>query len=169
MPLQWLRSELSYVLEMVAELAGQQDPELGAFSCQEARKAWLDRHGNLDEAVQECVRARRRKVPLCWGVARVESTSVSFACFSLLTSSHCFEMQVQELQSLGFGPKEGSLQALFQHGGDVARALTELQRQRLEPFHQRLWDRDPEPTPCWDGLDRQVLGHSIPLKGTREN
>lgn len=74
-----------------------------------------------------------------------------------LRFSHRSEMQVQELQSLGFEPKEGSLQALFQHGGDVARALTELQRQRLEPFHQRLWGRDPEPTPCWDGLDRQVL------------
>ncbi|XP_006883239.1 PREDICTED: E3 ubiquitin-protein ligase RNF31 isoform X2 [Elephantulus edwardii] len=91
----------------------------------EARKAWLDRHGNLDEAVEECVRARRKKV--------------------------------QELQSLGFEPKEGSLQALFQHGGDVARALTELQRQRLEPFHQRLWDSDPEPTPSWDGPDKQSL------------
>ncbi|XP_069881841.1 E3 ubiquitin-protein ligase RNF31 [Dipodomys merriami] len=124
-PLQWLRSELPYVLEMVAELAGQQDPGLGAFSCQEARKAWLDRHGNLDEAVEECVRARRRKV--------------------------------QELQSLGFGPEEGSLQALFQHGGDVARALTELQRQRLEPFHQRLWDTGPEPTYSWDGPDKQSL------------
>ncbi|XP_046509301.1 E3 ubiquitin-protein ligase RNF31 isoform X2 [Equus quagga] len=124
-PLQWLRSELPYVLEMVAELAGQQDPGLGAFSCQEARKAWLDRHGNLDEAVQECVRARRRKV--------------------------------QELRSLGFGPEEGSLQALFQHGGDVTRALTELQRQRLEPFHQRLWDSGPETTPSWDGPDKQSL------------
>uniref|UniRef100_A0A7N9D1F9 E3 ubiquitin-protein ligase RNF31 n=1 Tax=Macaca fascicularis TaxID=9541 RepID=A0A7N9D1F9_MACFA len=124
-PLQWLRSELPYVLEMVAELAGQQDPGLGAFSCQEARKAWLDRHGNLDEAVEECVRTRRRKV--------------------------------QELQSLGFGPEEGSLQALFQHGGDVSRALTELQRQRLEPFHQRLWDSGPEPTPSWDGPDKQSL------------
>ncbi|XP_004864183.1 E3 ubiquitin-protein ligase RNF31 isoform X1 [Heterocephalus glaber] len=122
-PLQWLHSELPYVLEMVAELAGQQSPELGAFSCQEARKAWLDRHGNLDEAVEECVRARRRKV--------------------------------QELRSLGFGPEEGSLQALFQHGGDVARALTELQRQRLEPFHQRLWDSAPEPS--WDGPDKQSL------------
>lgn len=94
------------------------------------------------------------------------------ACFSLLTSC-CFQLQVQELQSLGFGPKEGSLQALFQHGGDVARALTELQRQRLEPFHQRLWDKGPEPTPCWDGLDRQVLGlgaaPNIPLKGIRED
>lgn len=50
------------MLEMVAELAAQQDPGLGAFSCQEARKAWLDRYGNLDEAVEECVRARRRKV-----------------------------------------------------------------------------------------------------------
>ena len=89
------------------------------------------------------------------GVAQGEHTRVSLAGF---TFTHCFEMQVHELQSLGFGPKEGSLQALFQHGGDVARALTELQRQRLEPFHQRLWDRDPEPTPCWDGLDRQVLG-----------
>ncbi|XP_070360211.1 E3 ubiquitin-protein ligase RNF31 isoform X1 [Equus asinus] len=124
-PLQWLRSELPYVLEMVAELAGQQDPGLGAFSCQEARKAWLDRHGNLDEAVQECVRARRRKV--------------------------------QELRSLDFGPEEGSLQALFQHGGDVTRALTELQRQRLEPFHQRLWDSGPETTPSWDGPDKQSL------------
>uniref|UniRef100_A0A8C0JSV2 RBR-type E3 ubiquitin transferase n=1 Tax=Canis lupus dingo TaxID=286419 RepID=A0A8C0JSV2_CANLU len=124
-PLQWLRSELPYVLEMVAELAGQQDPGLGAFSCQEARKAWLDRHGNLDEAVEECVRARRRKV--------------------------------QELRSLGFGPEEGSLQALFQHGGDVARALTELQRQRLEPFHQRLWDKGLDPTPSWDGPDKQSL------------
>ncbi|XP_048069447.1 E3 ubiquitin-protein ligase RNF31 isoform X4 [Ursus arctos] len=124
-PLQWLRSELPYVLEMVAELAGQQDPGLGAFSCQEARKAWLDRHGNVDEAVEECVRARRRKV--------------------------------QELRSLGFGPEEGSLQALFQHGGDVARALTELQRQRLEPFHQRLWDKGPDPTPSWDGPDKQSL------------
>ncbi|XP_064148405.1 E3 ubiquitin-protein ligase RNF31 isoform X2 [Loxodonta africana] len=61
-PLQWLRSELPYVLEMVAELARQRDEGLGAFSCQEARKAWLDRHGNLDEAVEECVRARRRKM-----------------------------------------------------------------------------------------------------------
>lgn len=29
------------------------------FLCQEARKAWLDRHDNLDEAVEECVRTRR--------------------------------------------------------------------------------------------------------------
>ncbi|XP_049624343.1 E3 ubiquitin-protein ligase RNF31 [Suncus etruscus] len=124
-PLQWLRSELPYVLEMVAELAAQKDPGLGAFSCQEARKAWLGQHGNLEEAVEECVRARRRKV--------------------------------KELQALGFGPEEGSLQALFQHGGDVARALTELQRQRLEPFHQRIWDSGPEPTPDWDGPDKQSL------------
>ncbi|XP_007536387.1 E3 ubiquitin-protein ligase RNF31 isoform X2 [Erinaceus europaeus] len=124
-PLQWLHSELPYVLEMVAEVAGQRAPALGAFSCQEARKAWLDRHGNLEEAVEECVRARRRKV--------------------------------QELCSLGFRPEEGSLQALFQHGGDVARALTELQRQRLEPFHQRLWDTGPETTPSWDGPDKQSL------------
>lgn len=74
--------------------------------------------------------------------------------FFLFTSNS----QVQELRSLGFGPEEGSLQALFQHGGDVARALTELQRQRLEPFHQRLWDSGPEPTPSWDDPDKQVLG-----------
>ncbi|XP_068403321.1 E3 ubiquitin-protein ligase RNF31 isoform X3 [Eschrichtius robustus] len=108
----------------------------------EARNAWLDRHGNLDEAVEECVRARRRKV--------------------------------QELRSLGFEPEEGSLQALFQHGGDVARALTELQRQRLEPFHQRLWDSGPEPTPSWDGPDKQSLVrrllavHALPSWGRAE-
>ncbi|XP_059952396.1 E3 ubiquitin-protein ligase RNF31 isoform X6 [Mesoplodon densirostris] len=108
----------------------------------EARSAWLDRHGNLDEAVKECVRARRRKV--------------------------------QELRSLGFEPEEGSLQALFQHGGDVARALTELQRQRLEPFHQRLWDSGPEPTASWDGPDKQSLVrrllavHALPSWGRAE-
>ncbi|XP_024608960.1 E3 ubiquitin-protein ligase RNF31 isoform X5 [Neophocaena asiaeorientalis asiaeorientalis] len=108
----------------------------------EARNAWLDRHGNLDEAVKECVRARRRKV--------------------------------QELRSLGFEPEEGSLHALFQHGGDVARALTELQRQRLEPFHQRLWDSGPEPTPSWDGPDKQSLVrrllavHTLPSWGRAE-
>ncbi|XP_007479924.1 E3 ubiquitin-protein ligase RNF31 [Monodelphis domestica] len=123
-PLQWLRSELPYVLEMVAEMAGRQDPSLGAFSCQEAKQAWLIRHGNLDEAVEECVRARRRKV--------------------------------RELEILGFGPEEGTLQALYQHGGDVGRALTELQRHRLEPFHQRLWEA-PEPNPSWDGPDKQSL------------
>lgn len=94
---------------------------------------------------------------------------VGWARSLLSASSHCSQLQVQELRALGFGPQDGSLQALFQHGGDVARALTELQRQRLEPFHQRLWDRGPEPTPCWDGLDRQVLGVGevprIPLKG----
>lgn len=164
MPLQWLRSELPYVLEMVAELAGQQDPGLGAFSCQEARKAWLDRHGNLDEAVQECVRARRRKVPAVLeagqGCGLWASEPFTLLClffpFSLLLSMP--NWQVQELRSLGFGPEEGSLQALFQHGGDVTRALTELQRQRLEPFHQRLWDSGPETTPSWDGPDKQVLG-----------
>ncbi|XP_074090914.1 E3 ubiquitin-protein ligase RNF31 [Macrotis lagotis] len=123
-PLQWLRSELPYVLEMVAEMAGRQDSSLGAFSCQEAKQAWLDRHGNLDEAVEECVRARRRKI--------------------------------RELEVLGFGREEGALQALYQHGGDVGRALTELQRQRLEPFHQRLWEA-PEPNPSWDGPDKQSL------------
>lgn len=40
----------------------------------------------------------------------------------------------------------------------MARALTELQRQRLEPFHQRLWDSGSEPTPSWDSSDKQVLG-----------
>lgn len=90
MPLQWLRSELSYVLEMVAELAGQRDPELGAFSCQEARKAWLDRHGNLDEAVEECVRARRRKVPLCCGGGMGgEYQSLSGLLYVFLTALKC--------------------------------------------------------------------------------
>ncbi|XP_028933957.1 E3 ubiquitin-protein ligase RNF31 isoform X1 [Ornithorhynchus anatinus] len=123
-PLQWLRSELPYVLEKVVELAGRRDPGLGVLSRQEARRAWLSCHGNVEEAVEECVRARRRKV--------------------------------RELETLGFGSGEGSLQALFQHGGDVGQALTELQRQRLEPFRQRLWD-DPEPNPSWDGPDKQSL------------
>lgn len=51
----------------------------------------------------------------------------------------------------------------------MARALTELQRQRLEPFHQRLWDSGPEPTVSWDGPDKQVLGGGDePCRGAEE-
>lgn len=93
---------------------------------------------------------------------KVVGQSLSYSLLCLLFPSLFLlstpNSQVQELRSLGFGPEEGSLQALFQHGGDVTRALTELQRQRLEPFHQRLWDSGPEPTPSWDSSDKQVLG-----------
>lgn len=93
---------------------------------------------------------------------KVVGQSLSYSLLCLLFSSLFLlstpNSQVQELRSLGFGPEEGSLQALYQHGGDVARALTELQRQRLEPFHQRLWDSGPEPNLSWDSSDKQVLG-----------
>ncbi|XP_067389169.1 LOW QUALITY PROTEIN: E3 ubiquitin-protein ligase RNF31 [Emydura macquarii macquarii] len=126
LPLPWLRSELPAVLEAVAELATQQGvgAELGAITRQEARTAWAQSQGDLNEAVSRCLGARRSKV--------------------------------RELAALGFGARGPVLRALYENGGDVWGALTELQRLQLEPFHRRLWD-PAEPPIDFQVPDRQAL------------
>ncbi|CAM4657780.1 unnamed protein product [Caretta caretta] len=64
LPLPWLRSELPAVLDAVVEQATERGagPELGAITQQEARAAWTQSQGDLDEAVSRCLSARRSKV-----------------------------------------------------------------------------------------------------------
>uniref|UniRef100_A0A8C8RZU2 RBR-type E3 ubiquitin transferase n=1 Tax=Pelusios castaneus TaxID=367368 RepID=A0A8C8RZU2_9SAUR len=128
LPLPWLRTELPAVLETVAELATRQgeDTELGAITQQEARTAWVQSEGDLDEAISRCLGARRSKV--------------------------------RELAALGFKVRGPVLGALYQNGGDVWGALTELQRQELEPFHRRLWD------PVEPHIDLQAPNHQALLR-----
>ncbi|XP_044276884.1 E3 ubiquitin-protein ligase RNF31 isoform X2 [Varanus komodoensis] len=128
-PLAWLHSELPCVLEGVAELAtqqGEQEPGggLGVVTCKEVRAAWVASQGDVDDAVRQCLSARRRTV--------------------------------QELKALGFEERGPVLQALYQNQGDLWRALVQLQRQRLEPFHQRLWESE-EPPIDFHSPDRQAL------------
>ncbi|XP_062994591.1 E3 ubiquitin-protein ligase RNF31 isoform X2 [Elgaria multicarinata webbii] len=65
-------------------------------------------------------------------------------------------IRVRELKSLGFEERGPVLQALYQNQGDMWRALVQLQRQRLEPFHQRLWENEDPPID-FHGADRQAL------------
>uniref|UniRef100_A0A8D0LCD3 Ring finger protein 31 n=1 Tax=Sphenodon punctatus TaxID=8508 RepID=A0A8D0LCD3_SPHPU len=65
-------------------------------------------------------------------------------------------IRVRELQALGFGERGPVLQALYQNGGDVWQALSQLQRLLLEPFHRRLWEPE-EPPIDFHSPDRQAL------------
>uniref|UniRef100_A0A8C5WDB8 RBR-type E3 ubiquitin transferase n=1 Tax=Leptobrachium leishanense TaxID=445787 RepID=A0A8C5WDB8_9ANUR len=60
-PLQWLQTELPYVLERVIDAASQ-TAEVGALTPDEARVAWISSGGDLEDAVSFCVAERRRKV-----------------------------------------------------------------------------------------------------------
>lgn len=62
-PLWWLQSELVYVLERLIDAASQKaGSELGAFTPDEARSAWLSCGGDMEEAVNLCIIQRRNKV-----------------------------------------------------------------------------------------------------------
>ncbi|KAH1181993.1 hypothetical protein KIL84_009747 [Mauremys mutica] len=126
LPLPWLRSELPAVLDAVVEQATERGAgaELGAITQQEARAAWTQSQGDLDEAVSRCLSTRRSKV--------------------------------RELAALGFAERGPVLQALYQNGGDLWGALTELQRLQLEPFHRRMWE-PAEPEIDFHAPDRQAL------------
>ncbi|ETE67953.1 RING finger protein 31, partial [Ophiophagus hannah] len=64
---------------------------------------------------------------------------------------------VRELKSLGFEERGPALQALYENNGDLWRALVQLQRVRLAPFHQRLWESE-DPPMNFQSTDRQVSG-----------
>lgn len=74
-----------------------------------------------------------------------------------------FPGQVRELKALGFGERGPVLEALYQNHGDLWRALLQLQRHRLEPFHKRLWEGE-EPPLDFHSPDRQVRGRP-PARG----
>ncbi|XP_066460125.1 E3 ubiquitin-protein ligase RNF31 [Eleutherodactylus coqui] len=62
-PLRWLQSELVYVLEQLIDAASQKaGSELGAFTADEARSAWLSCGGHMEEAVNLCIIQRRSKM-----------------------------------------------------------------------------------------------------------
>ncbi|XP_068094238.1 E3 ubiquitin-protein ligase RNF31 isoform X1 [Hyperolius riggenbachi] len=61
-PLQWLQTELPYVLERVIDAAQKVASDLGAFTAEEARSAWVASGGDLEDAVHLCIIQRRNKV-----------------------------------------------------------------------------------------------------------
>lgn len=79
------------------------------------------------------------------------------------------------MKSLGFEERGTVLQALYENNGDLWRTLVQLQRARLAPFHQRLWESE-DPPMDFHTADRQVSERGnggirsllSPLAGPRE-
>ncbi|XP_062895154.1 E3 ubiquitin-protein ligase RNF31 [Mobula hypostoma] len=69
--------------------------------------------------------------------------------------------KVGELEVLGFRDRDEVLQTLYMNGGDVDRALVDLQRRLLQPFHNRIWQEHQEPIqlqlPDKERVLRQIL------------
>ncbi|XP_043914761.1 E3 ubiquitin-protein ligase RNF31 isoform X2 [Protopterus annectens] len=66
-PVQWLQTELPSVLEVIVDHViqkGQVMPEntVGRITQEEARHSWLACSGNVEDAVQECINIRKKKV-----------------------------------------------------------------------------------------------------------
>ncbi|XP_072271169.1 E3 ubiquitin-protein ligase RNF31 [Pyxicephalus adspersus] len=61
-PLWWLQTELPYVLERVIDVAQKRESDLGAFTAEEARTAWVASGGDMEDAVNVCIIQRRSKV-----------------------------------------------------------------------------------------------------------
>ncbi|XP_054848465.1 E3 ubiquitin-protein ligase RNF31 isoform X2 [Eublepharis macularius] len=129
LPLAWLNSELPCVLEGVAELATQRGEE--------------EPGGGLGAVTQQ-------EAQTAWMESQGDVDEAVSRCLSARRS------KVRELKVLGFAERGPVLQALYQNKGDVWQALVQLQRLRLEPFHQRLWETE-EPPIDFQSPDRQAL------------
>ncbi|KAM6453084.1 E3 ubiquitin-protein ligase RNF31 isoform 2-T3 [Liasis olivaceus] len=146
LPLAWLNSELPCVLEGMAELAtqrGEKEPGGGLGAI----------------TLQE--------VQTAWVASRGDVDEAVSRCLSARRS------KVRELKALGFEEQGPVLQALYQNNGDLWRALVQLQRARLAPFHQRLWESEDPPmdfhTPDRQALLRRLLASlSLPSWGRAE-
>ncbi|XP_077773012.1 E3 ubiquitin-protein ligase RNF31 isoform X1 [Podarcis muralis] len=146
LPLAWLNSELPGVLEGVAELAtqrGEQEPGGGL--------------GVLT----------RQEVQAAWTESLGDVDEAVSRCLSAR------RRKLRELKALGFEERGPVLQALYQNNGDLWRALTQLQCQRLEPFLQRMWEYEDPPfdfhSPDRQALLRRLLASlSLPSWGRAE-
>ncbi|XP_029437829.1 E3 ubiquitin-protein ligase RNF31 isoform X2 [Rhinatrema bivittatum] len=128
-PVHWLQTELPFVLGTVVELATQ---------TREARD-----EGAVGAVTQE------------------EAKKAWLACDGNIEEAAQFcarerKRKVREIRALGFTDQEQILQTLYMNSGDVTKAVTDLQRQLLAPFHIRLW-QDQEPQFNFTMSDKQAL------------
>ncbi|XP_069796829.1 E3 ubiquitin-protein ligase RNF31-like isoform X2 [Narcine bancroftii] len=83
------------------------------------------------------------------------------------------EAPIQALMSMGFTDQEEGFKALYVNGGDVDKAVVDLQRRLLEPFHVRMWQEDEVSIqvdqPDKERVLRQLLAtYSLPSWGRAE-
>ncbi|XP_030043168.1 E3 ubiquitin-protein ligase RNF31 isoform X2 [Microcaecilia unicolor] len=145
-PVHWLQTELPFVLETVVELAAQ-----------------------TSEAKDEAA---------VGAVTQEEAKRAWLACEGNIeeAAQYCArerKKKMQEIRAVGFTEQEQVLQALYMNAGDVNKAVTDLQRQLLAPFHTRLWQEQELQfnfsTQDKQALVRRVLAvYSLPSWGRAE-
>ncbi|XP_060677285.1 E3 ubiquitin-protein ligase RNF31-like isoform X2 [Hemiscyllium ocellatum] len=145
-PLAWLQTELPQMLDSIADLASQKGHTMAQ-----------DQVGPVsrDEARQAWLHAAgdfEEAVGEC-----VRSRARKF----------------REICAMGFSDQQEVLQALYMNRGDVDKAVIDLQRQLLEPFHTHIWQEDEVPIqldhPNRERTLRQMLAtYNLPSWGRAE-
>ncbi|XP_036374742.1 E3 ubiquitin-protein ligase RNF31 [Megalops cyprinoides] len=147
-PCDWLKSELPHHLDEICARAAsvQQDYKMG-HSGNSRGRAGEDRLGLAAQGGG--VQVSRAEAKQAWLSAGGDTEK---AVLQVLRDRRA---KVRELASLGFSDLSRCEEALRLSGGEVRGALSLLQRPLLEPFHQRLWSDEPEPSIDTSHPDKQ--------------
>ncbi|GCC40325.1 hypothetical protein chiPu_0024187 [Chiloscyllium punctatum] len=139
-PLAWLQTELPQMLDSIADLASQKG------------------HTMAQDQVGPVSRDEAR---LAWLHAAGDFEEAVGECVRSRAR------KFREICAMGFADQQEVLQALYMNRGDVDKAVIDLQRQLLEPFHTHIWQEDEVPIHL-DHPDREVSGHGLGVRGARE-
>ncbi|KAL2097582.1 hypothetical protein ACEWY4_006789 [Coilia grayii] len=135
MPCNWLKAELPRLLDEICARAALGLPDHRAL------QAELSGCSNgSQEQLSRGVQLSRDEAKRAWLAA---GGDIERAVKQALRER---KAKMKELSALGFSDVARCGEALRQCGGEVRRALVMLQRPLLEPFHQRMWSNQPEPS-----------------------
>ncbi|XP_063062600.1 E3 ubiquitin-protein ligase RNF31-like [Engraulis encrasicolus] len=147
-PSDWISSELPHLLDEICAMAVS--VQQTAAGDQNEDPSAVSGGGSTGEGGGE-VQLSRAEAKQAWLTAGGDTQK---AVQQLLRSR---KAKMQELRSLGFQDRSRCEAALRQSGGDVRGALSVLQRPLLEPFHQRVWSSQPEPSIDVSNPDKQRM------------
>ncbi|GCB82303.1 hypothetical protein scyTo_0022307, partial [Scyliorhinus torazame] len=145
-PVAWLQTELPQVLENITDLASQKGEAM------------------VENEVGPVTRGEARQAWLDCGGDFEEAVR---EC--VRTRARKF----REIRAMGFADQQEVLQALYMNGGDVNKAVIDLQRQLLEPFHTQIWQETEVgiqlDQPDKQRIVRQILAtYNLPSWGRAE-
>ncbi|XP_063075121.1 E3 ubiquitin-protein ligase RNF31 [Engraulis encrasicolus] len=150
-PSNWLKAELPRLLDEICARASSALPP--PTSTSEARSLQSELSGSSSGGSQE---ESSRGVQLSRGEAK-RAWLAAGGDIERATKQALWDRKakMKELSALGFSDAARCGEALRQSGGQVRGALVMLQRPLLEPFHQRMWSSQPEPSINIDLPDKQ--------------
>ncbi|KAJ8395965.1 hypothetical protein AAFF_G00026730 [Aldrovandia affinis] len=149
-PCDWLKSELPHLLDEICAMAAsvRQDYKTGHSGMSEPAIAG-GRAGAAAGHQGGGTRLSRAEAKRAWLSAGGDTERA----VQHVLRDRC--AKVRELCLLGFSDMGRCEEALRLSGGEVRGALSLLQRPLLEPFHQRVWSDQPEPSIDIHNPDKQ--------------